>query len=286
MTKQALEHRDRENRLYVERVQSGKGQRVAEALADIKWTIRHIPQAIEIAGQELASRYARSMLGPLWLVLGTITFIGAFSFLGTFLFKMPWTTYLNYLCAGIVFWQFIQTWLIESAGMYPASQVALHSTRTPTSYIPVTLLLRNLLVLAHGLPIVAVVAALTATQPVLWYMIPIGLLMGLFLLFPIGALLGFLGTRYRDTVPALSTILGFAVYVSPVWWDDSQVSGVARLIVDLNPVYYLLRVLRDPFLGVMTPLPIWLGAIFIAAVLWGLLAVVFVRFRRMIAIWV
>jgi ABC-type polysaccharide/polyol phosphate export permease len=74
-----------------------------------------------------------------------------------------------------------------------------------------------------------------------------------FLLFICGSafLIAPIALRYRDVGPILGVMMRWAMFLSPVVWDEKKVvnEDIFRKINDINPVGISVEILRDPFLG-------------------------------------
>jgi lipopolysaccharide transport system permease protein len=71
-----------------------------------------------------------------------------------------------------------------------------------------------------------------------------------------------------------------------VFWKPEQLGPRANIVLPFNPAFDMLEVVRQPLLGVVPGLHIWLGAVGYSAILlimaWGL----FSRARGRIAFWI
>ncbi len=68
-------------------------------------------------------------------------------------------------------------------------------------------------------------------------------------------------------------------------WQPEQLR-LGKLVLVLNPIAYMLAVVRDPLLGRDVPLVTWAVAVGLAAMSLAAGALVYLRFRSRIAYWV
>ena len=83
-----------------------------------------------------------------------------------------------------------------------------------------------------------------------------------------------------------AAMLQLLFLLTPIIWMPSSLRGKATsALVDYNPLYYLIEVVRGPLLGSPPGLGVWLGALAaaIASMLLGL--TIYGRFRHRIAYW-
>jgi ABC-type polysaccharide/polyol phosphate export permease len=74
-------------------------------------------------------------------------------------------------------------------------------------------------------------------------------------------------------------------FVSPVIWQPEHVK-FGGTVLALNPLYYMLSVVRDPLLGRPIAWPIWLIATCLTVLMVSVGALMYIRFRNRIAYWV
>jgi ABC-type polysaccharide/polyol phosphate export permease len=101
----------------------------------------------------------------------------------------------------------------------------------------------------------------------------------------IALVLAILCARFRDIQQIIATLLQVAMFVTPIFWSPSQLSGRARVLVDYNILYHFVEIVRDPLMGTAPSLWSW-GMVICATVLgWMLAFYLLARFRRRIAYW-
>ena len=241
---------------------------------------------VKRAWNEIKLKYSRSTLGPLWEVATTIAFVFGFALLGSYIFGQDRITLVAYLTAGIIFWQFFVVNLNEAANAFIAYAGEINTRRTSFTGLIFNIIIRNVLVMAHNLPLLLLVAFFTDNFSVYTlYFLP-GLISLILIFFPINLFVAMMTVRYRDAKHAISMVMQFLFYFTPIFWPSDQLSEYPeRLFVMLNPFYHMLEVVRAPSLGKAPELInyIVLGVIFILAILVS--TVTFIRFRKRIVYW-
>jgi lipopolysaccharide transport system permease protein len=92
--------------------------------------------------------------------------------------------------------------------------------------------------------------------------LPIALILFLLLLWPIGLFCGFLTTIFRDFSQLITIILQALWFISPVFFLPSIfINAGIGFFVTYNPIYYILQLIRDPFLEGVFPSPLVLGMV-------------------------
>jgi lipopolysaccharide transport system permease protein len=265
------------------------GRRFALAGADLSETARLWRLVLALSFLDIKLRYRGSLLGPFWLTLSTAVMIGAIGFLYAGLFHQDVGKYLPYLSISLIFWGFLSTLTAEGGTAFTGAEGMIRAQRMPFSLHAARAVMRNLFVLAHNLVVIVVVFAVfhVVPSPAVISVIP-ALLLWLVDGMAICLLLGVFGARFRDIPPIIASIVQIAFYVTPVIWSPTMVMHrhIGRVLVEWNPFYALLEILRGPLLGLPLEPAAWGVALGYSALLLLLSALIFTRARARIAYWV
>ncbi len=263
--------------------------RLALAAADLSETLRLWPLAWTLAMLDIRLRYRGSLLGPFWLTLSTAVMVGAIGFLYSRLFHQNISAYLPFLTISLVLWNFISTVTSDGCLCFTQAEGMIRAMRMPLSLHAARAVLRNILVLAHNIVVIAVVFVVFHTQPspasfsllpaaALWVVDAMALTL----------VLGAFGTRFRDIPPIVASVVQIAFYITPIMWNPAMLThrGLSMVLVTWNPFYALLEIMRGPLLGGPLDAAAWTAALGYSAVLVLLAGAVFARTRARIAYWV
>lgn len=233
------------------------------------------------------ARYKRSLLGPYWLTIGTLTFVAGYSILAGLLFKRPLEEFLGYIACGVVTWQFIALNLTEGAKIFVTNSSEIRSVRTNLINLPVRLLLRSLIGFLHSIPIILLVVAYTNTINLYTLMFIPGLALLSFSLLPLACAMGTLAARFRDIEQLVVMLMQFAFYMTPLLWKVELLGdGRGHWIALGNPFYYALTIVRNPLLGLPVPSEVWIGAFGFMVIANIIGYGIFIRFRQRIPFWI
>jgi lipopolysaccharide transport system permease protein len=267
----------------------GWGRRFALATADLGETAHLWRLVLALSFMDIKLRYRGSVLGPFWLTLSTAVMIGAIGFLYAGLFHQDVAKYLPYLSISLVFWGFLSTLTAEGGTSFSAAEGMIRAQRMPLSLHAARVVMRNLFILAHNLVVIVVVFAIfrVVPSPAVISVIP-ALLLWLVDGMAVCLLLGVFGARFRDIPPIVASVVQIAFYVTPIIWSPTMVMHrhIGRVLVEWNPFYALLQILRGPLLGAPLEPAAWGVALGYSALLLLLSALVFTRARARIAYWI
>ena len=236
--------------------------------------------------QDIRRRYRRSFLGPFWLTISMGVLVGALGTLYGTLLKVEVAEYIPFLAAGFVVWTFIQGVVTDGCTAFINAESIIKQVGLPLSVHVYRVVWRNLLIFFHNAVIFVVVAAIFSVWPG-W----VGLLVvpGLILLclnvIWAGLLLGIVSARFRDVPPIVASVVRILFFVTPIIWMPELMPGRA-FVLDFNPFYHLVEVVRAPLLGQAPGLASWLAVSGFVLGGWLVTFELFRRYRRRIAYWV
>jgi lipopolysaccharide transport system permease protein len=215
--------------------------------------------------------------------------IGALGFLYAGLFHVNIHTYLPYLSLSLVLWNFISALTSEGCTCFTQSEPMIRAMRMPLSMHAARVVVRNVLVFAHNIIVIVVVFAVLRKPPgVLSFLILPAFILWIVDGFAIGLLFGVVCARFRDIPPIVASIMQIAFFVTPIIWSPTILlhRGIGIILIDWNPFYALLEIVRGPLLGSPVLLATWLVALGYSTVLIIVSAWVFSVARPRIAYWV
>ena len=236
--------------------------------------------------QDIRRLYRRSVLGPFWLTISMGLLVAALGALYGALWKVELADYVPFLALGFVVWTLISGVITDGCNAFINAEGIIKHVGLPLSVHVFRLLWRNLLVLCHNAVVFVIVAAIFGVWPG-WA----GLLAvpGLALLVLngiwVGLLLGVISARFRDVPPIVASIVRILFFVTPIIWMPELMPGRA-FVLDFNPFFHMVEVVRAPLLGKVPGLVSWLAVLGITLGGWIVAFEFFRRYRWRIAYWV
>ncbi|MBX9747201.1 MAG: ABC transporter permease [Hyphomonadaceae bacterium] len=255
------------------------------SLQDLGGSIARVQLAAWLAVDDVHGRYRRTVLGPLWITIGQAAMVAGFALVFSGLFGVDPQSYLLYLAVGFPVWTLLSQFLSDMPGVFISAKGVIESYELPWLMHIWRRAFGYVLTFLHHLLILVVVMAAMQVMPSwqMLYAIP-ALLIVLVAGVGVGMLVAVVGARYRDLQPAMGVASGFLMLMSPVVWRANQLE-VNAWIVQFNPFYYYLEILRAPLLQQDVPVSIWLGASIGAVVLFLIGFAAFVIGRRRLYHW-
>jgi ABC-type polysaccharide/polyol phosphate export permease len=238
--------------------------------------------------RDVIRRYRRTVIGPFWSAISLGVFVLALGSVGSGLFTYSAKDYLPFLAAGMVVWVMVSSMITESTIMFLGVGNLIRQMRVNYSILAYALVWRNAIVFFHNLSVFFVITLVlnpSLLSPVMILALP-GLLLVMINAAWISLTLGIWCLRFRDLQQLITTLVQIAMFVTPIFWPQESLVGPMRIIVvDLNPLYHMIDIIRSPLLGKLPHMESYLYVCLLTAIGWTVFAFFFHRFRGRIAYW-
>ena len=199
--------------------------------------------------EDMRQKYIRTTLGPLWLIIGTFVFACTMSLVMGSLFGQSIKSFLPFVTVGIATWTYIATNVSDATIIFIATSPIVSFFNLPISIQLYRCVTRNFLVFLHSFVVII---------PMLFFMdIPVNLTTLLFIpgvillmlnLLWVTTIFAMFATRFRDFQQVINILIGIVPFVTPIFWQKEFLSK-RQWIVDFNPVYHAIEIIRAPLLG-------------------------------------
>ncbi|MBI3798050.1 MAG: ABC transporter permease [Deltaproteobacteria bacterium] len=251
-------------------------------MEDVISAARLWPVWLRLGLQDVRLRFRRSGLGAGWIFLNLAITLLAIGVVYSRLLGRDLGEFLPFLTVGLIVWGYISSSIVEGGNAFIASEGYIKQISLPM-YVYVfrffvsTSLTMLISFLAY--PVVALIYGVGFYWGTLWA------LLGIFLLgtvsFLLTAIFAHLNTRFRDAAHIASLGLQIMFYVTPVIWPPEMLRDRGLpWIIDLNPLYHLLEVIRQPLLYSQPASPLNYQAVGIFIVVLAIIAGTLTRLYR------
>ncbi|WFC68451.1 ABC transporter permease [Achromobacter denitrificans] len=260
---------------------------ITGAITDIAQAFRRYTLIGTLGWQDVRQRYRRSAVGPFWLTISMGVMIATIGIVFGTIFKSPVEEFLPFLSAGLIFWGFISSVITEGCTSFTSSEAIIKQLPIPLPVHIFRQIWRNMIILAHNIVILPLVF-IAVQKSVNWnaFLAIPGFFILLINLTWMALLLGIVCTRYRDIPQIITSVIQVVFYLTPIMWLPGLLPNrTSVFILNLNPFYHLLEIVRAPLLGEIPALIHWLSSLGIAAVGWALTLALYGRYRRRLAYW-
>jgi len=255
------------------------------ALSDILDGVKLYKVWTYLSYQDLISRYRRSIIGPFWIAAVMATQAVALSLVFGAIYHLGVKDFLPYVISGLTVINLIACGFNEGADTFNIYSPFIRAHSLPISFHVFRMVCRHFVVFMHNFIVYCVVSMIyTQTIPITIMLIP-GLILAIVFMTSTIFITSSLSLRFIDFKFILPHIFTIVFYFTPVIWKPSMISSHMSLVYTLNPLYYLLEVVRSPLLGKDVPLNVWEGAIGVTLATAIIGYMVFANMRKKIPLW-
>jgi ABC-type polysaccharide/polyol phosphate export permease len=231
-------------------------------------------------------QYRRTFLGAVWISLGLLFLISVKGFVFTGVLGLSSERLIPNLAYGLAIWR-LYTGLINGGCKAISSQRGLLLQRSLPLFVPsLSNISKNTFLFGFNIS-VAVLISLFFALPY-WYGLPLailGLLINFAAALPIGFVLSVACLRFRDLENTILSIMAVTFFVTPIIWLPEMAKGSRQFVLDFNPFYHMMEIIRDPMIGQPIELKNWIVAISLVAVAWALAWFVHRQNARQVLTW-
>jgi len=255
-------------------------------LADVLASFNSAPLVLLLAIEDVRQRYRRSVLGPFWITITQAILIATLSFVFGIVLGSSIATLLPSLAIGIILWTFISSSVQEGCTSFILAEQIIRQLPIPLFAQIQRVVARNIVILLHNAVLIPAILAFSVGFSWTDFLsIPAFALLVANLLWS-ALLVAVICTRFRDMPQIIANLLQVAFYLSPViWLPELLSSGHHRWLLELNPFYHLLEIVRAPLLGKLPAMESWIVSGLMAVLGWLLAIFTFSRYRHRIPYW-
>lgn len=263
-----------------------------------------------LAWQDVRRRYRRSLVGPFWMTITMATTTLGLGVLFGILLHNQLSTFLPYIGAGMIVWGFVGGCLMEGPESFTASEGVIKLVPAPYTVYVLRTVWRQLITFAHNMVIYVVLLfcffsalhqpytmsgapchAGVICEPGLGWnallAIP-GFLLLIAAMTAASLALGIVAARFRDIKPLIAAVVQMLFFYTPISWPldtFKQQVGSAVWIIQLNPLFHFVQIVRQPMVGQAVDWWSWLIAGGLTVGTWLAAIGLMIRYRHRVAYW-
>lgn len=234
-------------------------------------------------------RYRRTVLGPLWTLVGPIVFVATLGFLYAHIGDRDPRHFIPSIAVGFPTWLLMQHLITDGASVYRRGRANILQGELPLDDLVMLEVMTNVVTFMHQCLVIVGVFVIYQVSVTFYALTS---LVGLAFIVLNGVwvmrLFGLLGARYRDLTEVLPAVMRIAFLATPILWtvDKTARGSLLGPVVAFNPFYHFLELVRAPLLGEpLEPLS-WLVVISITLAGFLVEGIISARYARFVALWV
>ncbi len=238
------------------------------ALEEIRGLIGYRDLVYQLVRRDIISRYKRSVLGVAWTMLHPLGMMVVLTVVFSTLFSRV-QGYPVYVLSGLLAWNFFSQTTVAAMSEMVWGSTLLHRIYMPRTVFVFSAVgtgLVNLVLSLPALVAVMLIARVPLTWSLLFLPVPIVLLLAFSL--GIGLLFSAWAIYFPDVAEMYQVALVAWTYLTPIVYPEEVIPEAYRFwLFHLNPMYYMVKIFKQPvYEGVLPSAPL-LGAACALAVL-------------------
>lgn len=204
----------------------------------------------KLVARDFQKKYLGSYLGLPWAFLQPSAYIITIWFVfsiglrvGTIDGEIP---FLPWLICGMVPWLFMSDSISSSTGSLLEYSFLIKQMDFRVGMIPLIKISNALIIHFFLVLFMIVLVVLNGFYPtIFWLQLPYYMLASVFFLIGLGWLTSSLIVFIRDVKQTVSVLLTLMFWLTPIIWSHTMLSGKARYLVNLNPIFYITNGYRE-----------------------------------------
>lgn len=231
------------------------------ALEELRGLFRYRDLILQLVRRDLVSRYKRSALGIAWTMLNPLGMMIVLTVVFSQLFHSV-AGYPAYILSGLIAWNFFSQTTSASMVQMVWGSTLLHRIYLPRTAFVVSAIgtgLVNLLISLVPLILIVLLVGLPLRWSVLFLPVPM-LLLAAFSL-GVGLLFSAWAIYFPDVAEMYQVALIAWIYLTPIIYPEEVIPEAYRFwFFHLNPMYYLVKIFRQPIYDGILPSGLLLAA--------------------------
>jgi ABC-type polysaccharide/polyol phosphate export permease len=201
--------------------------------------------------QDVKLKFRRSAIGPAWVFVNLAVMVLSIGFIYAHLLGQPSREFIPYLTIGMILWSYLTNSIVDGGNAFINAEGYIKQISLPIyvyvfrAFVSITV---TMLITMIAFAIVALVYQLPLA-PATLLAVP-GLLLVMTTALLLITICAHLNARFRDVAHMATVGMQVLFYVTPVIFPAALLRQRRdlSLVVELNPMYHLLEVVRQPLL--------------------------------------
>jgi ABC-2 type transport system permease protein len=242
--------------------------------------LRHAHLLYNLVYRDLTVRYKRSVIGFLWTMLNPLLLMIIFVIVFSALFRFAVPHYETYFLSEFLPWTFFAQTTVTAMMSMAWNGALMKRVRVPKSIFTLASTISGLVNLVLSfVPLFLIMAALGVPLRPALLILPVSFLVLAIFTFGVALALSAISVYFVDVREMYQVALTALMYLTPMIYPLSIVPERFRRVISLNPLLYMLQIVREPVYEGRLPSPHLFGIAVVLAL--ASLLVGWTVFRRL-----
>ena len=220
---------------------------------DVWYGLKNIEGWMALSLRTVKSMNRRSKLGALWVAISAAVFVSAVTAVYSLVYSMEVVELLPYITVGFITWNFVSGCFVTMPTIFQTNSAYITKKNLPlTLFIAANVSEKVIIYLLQSSVILVVcIACETGFSPEI-FILPVSLFLLAFVAFSASYLFATIAVKYRDFGEIIKSSVLLIFLLTPILWKPDFI-GTRKFIVDFNPFYHYIHVIREPIIGHQIP---------------------------------
>ncbi|RAZ80290.1 ABC transporter permease [Mesorhizobium atlanticum] len=252
------------------------------ALNDIFGAMKLRRVWIALAHEDIGDQHRRTTLGPLWLLVNYLAFVGTFVFVFQPAGKDA-AGYSAYVAIGLMVWFYLMEIISLSVPLFRRERSFIEGTTLPLFVYVMRLTMQSAIRAGYAVAGCIVILLLSGSDMTpAWLWSGAGLLLILLATPGIVTVFAFAGAFFPDSEFIIGNMMRVGMFFTPVFWVYSGQGGIQKYAHHWNPFSYFLDIARVPILTGEFPAHAFTVTSTVSICMWAMALLLLGRYRRQI----
>lgn len=237
---------------------------------------------VALAREDVGDQHRRTTLGPLWLLVNYVAFVGTFVFVFQPAGKDA-AGYSAYVAIGLLVWFYLMEVITLSVSLFQREESFIEGTTLPLFVYVMRLALQS--IIRAGYAIVGCIVILFLSGSALnaaWLWSLAGLFIILLATPAVITVFAFIGAFFPDSEFIVGNMMRVGMFFTPVFWVYNGQEGIQKYAYHWNPFTYFLEIVRVPIIGGELPMHAFAVTGIISVAAWAIALLLLGRYRRQV----
>lgn len=193
---------------------------------------------------DLKVRFNSTILGYSWLLISFLVFVLFLGYIYSNVFNISYSIYLKYISTGFAFWLLFNNCINEGCSVILNSKSLINESNLPFFVYHLRNVFKNFVIF-----LVAFIVPLSInffyhfSFVSIIFILLFFIYIFIFLIFS-SIFLSIINIYVRDVSHIINNLLRLLFFVTPIFWLEENYNG-PKFILDINPVYHIIKLLRN-----------------------------------------
>lgn len=220
----------------------------SDALSDIRGGVKNRNVWLALASEDIGDQHRRTTLGPIWMLLNYILFVGTF----TIIFSRGTNIVHNtaYIAIGLYVWMYCSEVISKATSLFQREESFITGTPLALSVYVMRMLMQVLIRSGYaGIGCLAIIIFSDVSFSFMWLWSLAGIILIILITPAVIIIFAMASVWFPDMQFIISNIMRLGIFLTPIFWAHTGNHGIRDKIYIYNPFTWFLEIVRAPIVN-------------------------------------